>query len=110
MTPTPWRSLFYRGPGAPNGGDTPEALSAGRSRAGRELLERAHEAHTVRPGVAIVDLLKLTNAIAIATEQEPDGAAQADRLSPSPSTACAPEAEMGEQVCRGPVPSRSLRP
>ncbi|MEU4830924.1 helix-turn-helix domain-containing protein [Streptosporangium sp. NPDC023615] len=48
--------------------------------AGGELLERARQAHAVRPGVAIVDLLKLVSAISLATEQEPGGAAEADRL------------------------------
>jgi AcrR family transcriptional regulator len=47
---------------------------------GGELLERAREAGAIRPGVAIVDLLKLANAIAMATEREPHGAAEADRL------------------------------
>ncbi len=48
--------------------------------AGGELLERARQAHAVRPDVAIVDLLKLVSAISLATEQEPGGAAEADRL------------------------------
>jgi AcrR family transcriptional regulator len=47
---------------------------------GGELLERARQARAIRPGVAIVELLKLANAIAMATEREPDGAAEADRL------------------------------
>lgn len=48
--------------------------------AGEDLLTRAREANAVRPDVSITDLLKLVNAISLATEQEPDGAAQADRL------------------------------
>lgn len=47
---------------------------------GRELLDRAREARTVRTDIAIVDLLKLANAIAMATEREADGATEADRL------------------------------
>nr|BAM98961.1 putative tetR-family transcriptional regulator [Streptosporangium amethystogenes] len=47
---------------------------------GGELLERARQAHAVRPDVGIVDLLKLVSAISLATEQEPGGAAEADRL------------------------------
>jgi AcrR family transcriptional regulator len=47
---------------------------------GGELLERASRAGAIRPGVAIVDLLTLANAIAMATEREPDGAAEAGRL------------------------------
>ena len=47
---------------------------------GAELLERASRTGAIRPGVAIVDLLKLANAIAMATEREPDGAAEAGRL------------------------------
>ncbi|HVW44718.1 MAG TPA: TetR/AcrR family transcriptional regulator [Amycolatopsis sp.] len=48
--------------------------------AGRELLERAHEAEAIRPGVEIVDLLTLANAIALATEQEPNAGARAEQL------------------------------
>ncbi|NUW33154.1 helix-turn-helix transcriptional regulator [Nonomuraea sp. SMC257] len=48
--------------------------------AGQELLDGAHRAGAVRDGVAIVDLLTLVNAICLATEHEPDGAAQAERL------------------------------
>ncbi|MEU4720143.1 helix-turn-helix domain-containing protein [Nonomuraea dietziae] len=48
--------------------------------AGGDLLERARRAHAVREDVAIVDLLKLVSAISLATEQEPGGAAEADRL------------------------------
>ncbi|WP_431896898.1 TetR/AcrR family transcriptional regulator [Nonomuraea sp. bgisy101] len=48
--------------------------------AGARLLARAGEAGAVRADVTIADLLTLVNAIALATEQEPDGAAQADRL------------------------------
>ncbi|WP_433427956.1 TetR/AcrR family transcriptional regulator [Nonomuraea sp. CA-141351] len=48
--------------------------------AGEELLGRAERAGAVRPGISIVELLTLVNAIALATEHEPDGAARADRL------------------------------
>lgn len=48
--------------------------------AGSELLTRARQAQAVRPGITITQLLKLVSAISLATEQEPDGAAEADRL------------------------------
>ena len=48
--------------------------------AGAGLLARACRANAARPDVSITDLLKLVNAICLAVEQEPDGAAQADRL------------------------------
>ena len=48
--------------------------------AGEQLLERARQAHAARADIAITDLLKLVSAISLATEQEPDGAAEADRL------------------------------
>ncbi|GII52082.1 TetR family transcriptional regulator [Planotetraspora thailandica] len=48
--------------------------------AGADLLARACRANAARPDVSITDLLKLVNAICLAVEQEPDGAAQADRL------------------------------
>ncbi|WP_431923983.1 TetR/AcrR family transcriptional regulator [Nonomuraea jabiensis] len=48
--------------------------------AGDDLLARARRANAVRADVAIVDLLTLVNAICLAVEHEPDGAAQADRL------------------------------
>jgi AcrR family transcriptional regulator len=48
--------------------------------AGDKLLERARQAHAARPDAAITDLLKLVSAISLATEQEPGGAAEADRL------------------------------
>jgi AcrR family transcriptional regulator len=48
--------------------------------AGGMLLEKALRAHVVRPGVVITDLLKLVGAISLAAEQEPNGAAQTDRL------------------------------
>jgi hypothetical protein len=47
---------------------------------GDELLTRARQAHAVRSDVAVIDLLKLVNAISLTAEQEPDGAAEADRL------------------------------
>ncbi|MHA6763139.1 TetR/AcrR family transcriptional regulator [Streptacidiphilus sp. PAMC 29251] len=48
--------------------------------AGDALLTTALQVHAVRPDVAVTDLLKLVGAIALATEQEPDGAAETDRL------------------------------
>ncbi|MEV0589518.1 helix-turn-helix domain-containing protein [Nonomuraea sp. NPDC050310] len=48
--------------------------------AGANLLDRACRANTARPDVSITDLLTLVNAICLAVEQEPDGAAQVDRL------------------------------
>ncbi|GAB2443070.1 TetR/AcrR family transcriptional regulator [Streptosporangium sandarakinum] len=48
--------------------------------AGERLLVRARAADAVRPGIAVIHLLKLVGAISLATEQEPDGPAEADRL------------------------------
>jgi AcrR family transcriptional regulator len=48
--------------------------------AGAGLLAGARHANVVRPDVSITDLLMLVNAICLAVEQEPDSAAQADRL------------------------------
>lgn len=48
--------------------------------AGDALLVRARDARAVRPGVTVTQLLALVSAIALATEQEPDGPAEADRL------------------------------
>ncbi|MFI6599152.1 TetR/AcrR family transcriptional regulator [Nonomuraea sp. NPDC050536] len=48
--------------------------------AGDALLARARTAAAVRPEIAITQLLKLVSAIALATEQDPDGPAEADRL------------------------------
>ncbi|MFC9327612.1 TetR/AcrR family transcriptional regulator [Kitasatospora sp. NPDC057015] len=48
--------------------------------AGAELLARARQAHAVRPEVTVTQLLRLVGAIALATEQEPGGAAEADQL------------------------------
>ncbi|MFE9024641.1 TetR/AcrR family transcriptional regulator [Streptomyces sp. NPDC007808] len=48
--------------------------------AGGALLTRAQQAGTVRPDVAIGDLLQLTHAIALAAEQTPDDPELADRL------------------------------
>ncbi|MEV4109848.1 TetR/AcrR family transcriptional regulator [Nonomuraea sp. NPDC049695] len=48
--------------------------------AGQELLDRACQAGAVRPDISIIELLKLVNAISLATEHEPDAADQADRL------------------------------
>lgn len=48
--------------------------------AGDRLLGRARQAHAVRSDVAITDLLKLVSAISLATENEPGGATETDRL------------------------------
>ncbi|MGI5488255.1 TetR/AcrR family transcriptional regulator [Microtetraspora malaysiensis] len=48
--------------------------------AGDALLARARAADTVRPEIAIVHLLKLVSAISLATEEELNGPAEADRL------------------------------
>jgi AcrR family transcriptional regulator len=48
--------------------------------AGGALLARAREAGAVRPGITIGRLLKLVGAIALATEQDADGPAEADLL------------------------------
>lgn len=48
--------------------------------AGDALLARARRAHAVRPEVTTTQLLKLVSAIALATERELDGPAEADRL------------------------------
>lgn len=48
--------------------------------AGNELLGHARDAGVVRAGVRVADLLTLVNAISLATENQPDGAAEADRL------------------------------
>ncbi len=48
--------------------------------AGDALLARARAADAVRPGITITQLLKLVGAIALATEQDIDGPAEADLL------------------------------
>jgi AcrR family transcriptional regulator len=47
---------------------------------GAQLLERAQAAGAVRAGTDFDDLLRLVNAISMATEDAPDREAQADRL------------------------------
>ena len=59
--------------------DLPSPCEAMRE-GGAALLARAHEAGTVRADADIDDLLRLVNAIALATEDAPDGAAQAERM------------------------------
>lgn len=63
--------------GDPTLGDTCHAMIVN---AGGELLARARRARAVRPEVTITQLLKLVSAISLATEREPDGAAEADQL------------------------------
>ncbi len=48
--------------------------------AGDALLARARAVDVVRPDITITQLLKFVSAISLATEQEPDGRAEADRL------------------------------
>ncbi|MFI9240758.1 TetR/AcrR family transcriptional regulator [Streptomyces sp. NPDC053079] len=48
--------------------------------AGDALLARARAADAVRPGITVTQLLKLVGAIALATEQDIDGPAEADLL------------------------------
>jgi AcrR family transcriptional regulator len=48
--------------------------------AGGALLDEAVRTHAVRSGTSVTDLLRLVGAISQAAEQEPDGAAEADRL------------------------------
>ncbi|WSJ90908.1 TetR/AcrR family transcriptional regulator [Streptomyces sp. NBC_01304] len=48
--------------------------------AGDALLARARAADAVRPEITVTQLLKLVGAIALATEQEADGPAEADLL------------------------------
>jgi len=50
------------------------------STAGQRLLVRAAREHAVRPDLAVDDLLRLVNAISLATEQEANRADHADRL------------------------------
>ncbi|MDT0342296.1 TetR/AcrR family transcriptional regulator [Streptomyces litchfieldiae] len=63
--------------GGPALGSTCHEMISG---AGDALLERARAAGAVRPEVAIAHLLKLVSAISLATEEDPDGPAEADRL------------------------------
>lgn len=63
--------------GDPDLGDSCHTLIVN---AGSDLLDRAHQAHAVRPEVTITQLLKLVGAIALATEHDSDGAAETDRL------------------------------
>jgi AcrR family transcriptional regulator len=48
--------------------------------AGGTLLRRAGDAGAVRPGVSIIDLLTLVNAVSLATEGSTDAAGEATRL------------------------------
>ncbi|MDV5145771.1 TetR/AcrR family transcriptional regulator [Streptomyces sp. SBC-4] len=65
------------GGGEPDLGDSCHTLIVN---AGSDLLDRAHQAHAVRPDVTVTQLLKLVGAIALATEHDSDGAAETDRL------------------------------
>ncbi|GAA0376530.1 TetR/AcrR family transcriptional regulator [Microbispora corallina] len=63
--------------GDPTVGETCHAMIVS---AGDELLARARRADAVRPEAGITQLLKLVSAIALATEDDPDGPAQAGQL------------------------------
>ncbi|MEU8379236.1 TetR/AcrR family transcriptional regulator [Streptosporangium sp. NPDC048865] len=54
--------------------------SAQLTRAGDLLVRRAAQAGTLTPGVTVTDVLALVTGIALATENEPDPAAEANRL------------------------------
>ena len=80
--------------------DEPPMCEAMRA-SGAVLLERAQSAGDVRADATIDDLLRMVNAIAIATEDAPDGADQAERMF----------ALVMDGVCVRPVPAgRSKRP
>jgi hypothetical protein len=49
-------------------------------RAGAALVARAREAGVIRSDVDIDDLIRLVNAIGLATEDAPNGSAQAEHL------------------------------
>jgi AcrR family transcriptional regulator len=59
--------------------DLPSPCEAMRE-SGAALLARAQQAGTVRPDTNIDDLLRLVSAVALATEDAPDGSAQAERM------------------------------
>jgi AcrR family transcriptional regulator len=61
------------------GGGTPNACDALHD-IGAQLLQRAQRAGTVRADTEIDDLLRLVNAIGLATEDAPDRQRQSDRL------------------------------
>jgi hypothetical protein len=44
------------------------------------LLDRAKEVRAVRPDVELKDLIRLTSAIAAASDNSPEGVAQSNRL------------------------------
>ncbi|MGP4089258.1 TetR/AcrR family transcriptional regulator, partial [Streptomyces sp. KR55] len=63
--------------GDPTLGDTCHTMIVN---AGDELLMRARQVHAVRHEITTTQLLKLVSAISQATEQESDGATEADQL------------------------------
>lgn len=63
--------------GDPSLGSTCHAMITS---AGEELLDRARHVNAVHRDVTITQLLKLVSAIALATEDEPDGPDEADQL------------------------------
>ncbi|NBM18733.1 TetR/AcrR family transcriptional regulator [Streptomyces sp. GC420] len=65
---------------SPDSGSALTRCSLPLQEAGGALLARAQEAGSVRSDVSISDLLKLTNAIALAVEDTPDDPLLADRL------------------------------
>lgn len=64
-----------------DGGASELAADCGGVRtSGEALLDRLKKAGVVEPDVEIIELLKLVNAIALATERMPGGRPQAERL------------------------------
>jgi AcrR family transcriptional regulator len=80
------RIAVYRGLGAEvmnaalDGDAGSSASCQALTAAAGALLARAQQAGAVRTDVEIASILRLLNGIALATEQAPDGAAQAERL------------------------------
>lgn len=63
--------------GDPTFGETCHSLIA---EVGQQLLDRARTCGAVRPGITVVQLLRLVSAISLATEQDADGPAEAAAL------------------------------
>ncbi|AJT61853.1 hypothetical protein T261_0161 [Streptomyces lydicus] len=77
--------------------------------AGDQLLVRARRARAVRPEVTTTQRLKLVSTIALATEHELDGLAEADRCSPSPSTGYAPTEGLDPRTRGSGEPTAKIR-
>ncbi|MFI5953716.1 TetR/AcrR family transcriptional regulator [Cryptosporangium sp. NPDC051539] len=69
-------SMLARGLAVP----APSGCEAMLTEAGGRLLRRAQDTGAVRPDLSIVDLLTIVNAVSLATENLPDAATEADRL------------------------------